>query len=499
MAWAGRVLPFYQATPDGLRPIFVVVGWMLWWECVLHRFSKHGVLGGFVLSTAINTSLIYWIAGTIVHYSETPRGLAWGVVTLLGCYMAVYEGGIAWVGKALRNYNSGRTAAVMGTAWGGLVLKSQILSGFPWGDASTALVSWPFLVQSCALFGGFGLSALVITTTYVLHCPLWNKSRMALSWLFVWIPLIVYGFLTVHGLEQGFLKTPRMFVRMVQPNTPINLASELSYERFKRLIELSRLDTAKGVDLVVWPEGALPMTFTPGTIGWQEIQRLQKTNQAWLLVSTERWDFVGEDRPRVFNSALFIDENGNIDNYYDKVHLVPFGEYVPMRRILFFVDKLTGGFLDFSAGLEGYHKVRTPFANLGVLVCFESVFPAAARALYQAGVEAVIVLTNDAWFGKTSGAFQHLEHTRLRAVEIRRSVVFVANSGYSAVITPWGGIQTITPLFQERAVDVPVSLRSFTSFYGKLGSWLDWLGPLLFLAVSLKGRLKEHRKTGKKG
>jgi len=150
------------------------------------------------------------------------------------------------------------------------------------------------------------------------------------------------------------------------------------------------------------------------------------------------------------NSAFLLRPDGVPAGRYDKVHLVPYGEYVPLRKIFPFIGKLVVGVGDFRPG-EGFHPIRGEGWNLGVLICYEGIFPEAARAYKREGATLLVNITNDAWFGRTSAPYQHLSMTVFRAVETRLYLVRAANTGISAIVDPAGKILSRTPIF-ERAV-----------------------------------------------
>ena len=492
-AVALRVLPFFQSTPALLRPFLLAAGWAAWWKWIATRSGKGAFRRGWAASTLVYLWMLYWLIGTITRYSDTPWGVSAGVVGLLALYLGAYDAVLALGAVSFPATVKGRIA-LFGLAWGLLVLKSRLFTGFPWGDPAVVLADWPPLVQSADLIGSMALSAGFVVTLYEFVRP-GATRRAAAAGLAMWIALAAYGGIRMRAFDSDSTAS-RVRVLMVQPSVPQELKmSGETAAGFFRMLALSRLSPPGSVDLVVWPEASVPVPLTPGSRAWGRLQRLQRKNRVPLLLGADRWVRAREGALKVHNSAFLVDEQGRVRDFYDKVHLVPFGEYIPLRSVLFFVDKLAGGMYDIQPGME-YRPLHSAKGDLGVLICFESVFPDAARALQRRGARVLIVITNDAWFGWTSGAFQHLQHTRLRAVETRRSVIFVANSGPSAVVDRAGRIRRRTGLFEITAEPVEVALEPRRTGYGEVGGLLDPAAPVACLLIGgwdwLRRRL-EHR------
>jgi apolipoprotein N-acyltransferase len=206
------------------------------------------------------------------------------------------------------------------------------------------------------------------------------------------------------------------------------------------------------------------------------LQALSRELRAPILVGTIDVDETSP--PRLYNTAFFLTERG-IAGRYDKIHLVPFGEYVPLSSVIGFVR----GWAEFIADLEPGARAMVfpgPPAPLGVVICYEGIFPELMREFVRGGARLMVNMTNDAWFGRTDGPWQHLAMYPFRAVEHRTAVVRAANTGVSAVIAPSGQIIRRLTLFRRGAVSEPVPLRSRLTLYTRFGEWLAYLS----LAVS---------------
>jgi apolipoprotein N-acyltransferase len=176
----------------------------------------------------------------------------------------------------------------------------------------------------------------------------------------------------------------------------------------------------------------------------------------------------------LYNRAYLLDGDGMLIGYYDKIHLVPFGEYVPWKKILFFVDKLVQAAGDFASG-EKAVVLDLPPAKAGVLICYEAIFPELSRDLVNAGANFLVNLTNDAWFGRSSAPYQHLSMAVLRSVENRVPMARCANTGISGFIDSRGSILQVTSLFEDATMLGNIQLGDGKTFYTRFGDWVAWI------------------------
>jgi len=506
VVWAAG---FFQATPPWLRPVLAVLGAALWMRWV-GRAGSAGPAGwtGWAAGTGFYMAVLGWLPATVATYSTTPRPVAWLLVFLLAAYLGAYWGLWAWAVVRLRRY------PWVGRAWpwaGGLLwvglsqVRSTVLTGFPWGHVETLLVEWPWVVQWADLLGGFAVGGWLLLAGWTLQALIGAMAEGGrrtvgrgfaprLPWpalfglILLWVLPWAYGRWAQRHWQAQAARTETLAVRIVQPSIPqdLKMTALRALDWFRRQVDLSRLDEPGRVRLVVWPEGSVPFYLGPDTVWWGLLQDLQRHNRAYLLLGADRW--ARQSPPVVHNSVFLLDPELRVVDFYDKVHLVPFGEYVPLASVLFFVDRMVQGIGDFTPGAR-LKTVASPWGPLGVQVCFESIFPDLSRRLVRAGARLLITVTNDAWFGRSSGAFQHLLHTRLRVVETRRAMLFVANSGISARLDPDGTLRWKTPLWAETAVDddrVPLMTGGLTVWvrWGWVIDTWNWVATLGLLGLA---------------
>ncbi len=237
-------------------------------------------------------------------------------------------------------------------------------------------------------------------------------------------------------------------------------------------------------DLVVWPESPAP--FAEGDPRFLEAMRsVAQAAQAPLVVGSIGMDFSPEDQAwRDFNSAMVIGADGARVGRYDKIHLVPFGEYVPFSNLLFFARKLTGRVSSFTRGSE--RKVfRLNGRRYGVFICYEAVFADEVRQFVRLGAQVLVNISDDGWYGDTSAPWQHLNMARMRAIENRRWLLRDTNNGVTAAIDPYGRVRQSIPRHQVGALAARFGFRDDVTFYTEHGDVFAWLCAILATGIGV--------------
>jgi apolipoprotein N-acyltransferase len=240
-------------------------------------------------------------------------------------------------------------------------------------------------------------------------------------------------------------------------------------------------------DLVVWPESPAPFVEQDARFQ-QALGSIARQVQAPLVVGNVGMDFSAEENSwRDYNSALVVSATGARVGRYDKIHLVPFGEYIPFKHLLFFARKLTGRVSEFSRG-EDRKVFRLPTTNngahrYGVFICYESVFADEVRHFAQLGAEVLVNISDDGWYGDTSAPWQHLNMARMRAIENRRWILRDTNNGITAVIDPYGRVRQSIPRHQTDALPAGYAFRDDVTFYTAHGDLFGWLCVILSLML----------------
>jgi apolipoprotein N-acyltransferase len=296
--------------------------------------------------------------------------------------------------------------------------------------------------------------------------------------------LFIYGNIGITSVEDGVLGAPKPRVAAIQGNIDQGIKWDPAFQisTTKKYVKMTLAAASSQPDLIVWPETATPFYFKTSTKLTRLVTETVRKANVPLLVGSPSAEGVKGNRT-YYNSAYMVSANGQATGRYDKVHLVPFGEYVPLKSLLSFAGKMVAQVGDFSSGEKGKTLFwRDKLPPVGVQICFEIIFPALSRSLVKNGAGLLVNLTNDAWFGKSAAAYQHFSMAVFRAIENRRSLVRCANTGISGVVDPAGRILGQTVLFEDAVVDQAVPILSGITMYTRFGDFLP-ISCLLVLGI----------------
>jgi apolipoprotein N-acyltransferase len=391
--------------------------------------------------------LCYWIQFTLAKYGGTGQAGGWALFVLFSLAKGIQMALFGWLAaRLLRTRWAVPGAAALWTffEW------THQYTGFAWLILGNATIDWPYLPRLAPITGVYGLSfALALISAAIV------KRQWA--WLAV---LAIPAFLPALPPAQPGAHT----ALVVQPNIPEEEEwTEPSVRRMdQRLAELSI--PSRPVDFVVWPEVPAPIYDTD--TGLPSIAAT--AHAAFLTGVVSR---TPEGAP--LNSALLLSPQGRFISKYDKVNLVPFGEFVPWPFELV-TRKISSEAGDYHAGTRPVVADR-----IGTFICYESVFPAYIRQFARDGAQIFFNLSNDAWFGKSAARFQHFEIVRMRAVENRRWVIRSTNNGISAAIDPAGRVAQQEPPYREATANMTFNYEPSTTFYTRHGDWFIYLCVLI--------------------
>jgi len=461
---------------------------------------------GMFAGLAHYISLIYWLAYTMNTYGNLPYALGVPILFLFAFYLSLF-----WAAFTVMVHRTCHHPVFMlvsaPAAWVGLeFLRSVLFTGFPWGIVGHCLYRRQIFIQICDITGAYGLSGIIVLCnaaafigTLWLSGRNWRNNRVsgssamvaAVASLMALVMCIGYGIWRGGEMERQLADKPRVRAAVVQGNIAQSLKWDPSHQvqSIEKYLELSNAASRWAPDLVVWPETATPFYFgVQARLTHKVIDGVRDTGTDFLFGSPS-YLVTGTDQA-YFNSAYLVLSDGTVAGRYDKAHLVPFGEYVPLRKWLPFLGKIVAHVGDFRSGLPG-KVLPWDRGDLGVLICYEVIFPELSRAMAGNGATILVNITNDAWYGHSSAPFQHFSMPVFRAVENRRSLVRAANTGISGFIDPVGRILETTPLFEDAVIaqSIPVFDRiTIYTQWGDVFAWLCAVISLLFLFRSVVRR-----------
>jgi apolipoprotein N-acyltransferase len=448
---------------------------------------------GFLAGLVHQGTLLYWIVGVMHHYGHLPMVLCALILALLVFYLSLYPGLFAMVASQLR----ARSLPYYLTGpflWAALeYIKSFFLSGFPWEYLGHSQYNQLHLIQISDILGVYGLSALIMAVNGVLFEFSDTISRHR---TFSWKPLLGVGLLIVGFLTYGTWRiektdttieaAPKRTVALIQGNIDQSVKWLPSFQRetLRRYAALSAEALRHSPDLIIWPETALPFYFLHDGDLTTQVLELVRTSGVHFVLGSPSFRGTGQTI-QYYNSAYLVGPTGKVVGKYDKIHLVPYGEYVPLKRYFPFLGKMVEAVGDFDSGKKG-QVLSWGHESIGILICFEAIFPELAGSMVRNGAQLLINITNDAWFGRSSAPYQHLSMVVFRAVENHLAVARAANTGISAFVDPVGRLLDQTPLFEEAVRTRALPVMNHKSFYARHGdifamgciliSVLIWIG-----------------------
>jgi apolipoprotein N-acyltransferase len=430
------------------------------WRFLLGEFT------GFVYWFCV----CYWIQFVLEYHGGMGRWGGWGTFVLFSVLKAIHMGLFSVLAAVL--IKTRYAIPAIAALWTGIE-RTHATFGFAWLDLGNAAIDMALPMRIAPYLGVYGISflfALMGTTVAVL---ILNRNRRDLYWLAVTPALLLLPALPapVAGTETAVA---------IQPNMSEDEQwTQASAARSRdHLIAISREAALRnGARLILWPEVPGPLYYYQDFTFREEAARLARDTHAQFLFGT-----VGETpQGAPLNSAVLLRPDGDLEDRYDKINLVPFGEYVP--RVFNFVNRITKEAGDFAPGTR-FVVFPMNGHTMGVFICYESAFPADVREFAKLGANLLVNISNDGYFGKSAAREQHLSIVRMRAAENRRWLLRATNDGITVAIDPAGRVTERWPMYQEAVGRMSFNYTNGTTFYTEYGDWFAW-GCLLAAAAGL--------------
>ncbi len=445
---------------------------------------------GFIAGLAHYLTLVYWIVTVLATYGGLNVPVSLGIMLLLCLYLSLYPALFALLFNYLKD--SRLRSLLTAGVWVSLeYMRAHLLTGFPWCLLGYSQFRHPILIQIADTVGVYGLSFLIVGSNALIYALIFNsqsKSRKRYLGLEISVMLLLFVLTLTYGNyrlseyegKSGEGKSVRAAI--VQGNVDQSVKwnpafQEETLDRYRRMTLALRDFRPR---IIVWPETAVPFFFQDNSHLTEEVLDIARESGAYLIFGSPAYK-EEMSRIRYYNRVFLLSPMGRLAGHYDKVHLVPFGEYVPLKRFLPFVHRLVPAAGDFDQGKE-VSPLKIPGLSAGALVCYEAIFPEISREHVKKGANILVNLTNDAWFGMTSAPYQHLIMSLFRAVETRRPLIRAANTGFSAFIDKRGEIISRGDLFREEVLMEEVGLGDNTlTFYTRYGDVFAYLLILICL------------------
>lgn len=490
-----------------------LMSWTAWFAIVPLLLSisgdsmKQAALKGFAAGLAHSLTLFAWIVYTMHVYGFLPYYACVPVLFLLASYIALYTA-LATAAFSFSGNSTLFSVLSFASAWVCAdYLRGILFTGFPWGFLGYSQYENLELIQAADIGGVYAVTFAVVIFNCFLFWSLKtsydsrnNYRNIPLFRIFAVISAaavfsgayIYYGNSRLREIQAETGSSPEPEIAVIQGNIDQSVKWEPAFQVFtvEKYLKMSVLAAEKKPDFIVWPETAAPFYFLHDTFLTGTLIDSVKENGIDLVFGSPYVMFRNKEA-EYYNSVYTLDSSGKVTGRYDKTHLVPFGEYTPLKEWIPFIGKMVPLEGDFSTGEKG-KLLESGGLKLGSQICYEIIFPELSRIMVKNGADLIINVTNDAWFGKTGAPVQHFAISVFRAVENRRTLVRAANTGFSGFVEPSGKVTGMTALFEDAVISGKAPVLKTKSFYTSHGDiFVGVCGAgliLLILSKLLKSR-----------
>jgi len=474
---------------------------------ILKKSPKQSFFLGLTAGFSYYTILIYWIPSVPAHYGSLSIGVSIVIYILFVLFLALFWAFFCLLWTKIFESFPRLIFLLCPFLWISFeYIMTHLLTGFPWGLLGSSQYLNIYFIQLASITGVYGLSfVLVLFQSLFLYSIKYREKAPFFIGLAFVLLIHLGGFLSLKknpSIENSFTAS------VIQGN----VSSDIYWDKisikevwslFDQHLELSRKAFEKGSRLIIWPEFSIPLCFSCSYGLFQDFkeklfQFVQETRCTLLLGTNENIGSPGNIR--YYNTALCLSPDLSLSHYY-KMHLVPFGEYTPYKKIFFFIEKMTHAIGDITPGTQ-YSLHRFESTKFGSPICYEIIFPDLIRKFVKKGANFLVTITNDGWYGKSSAPYQHFSIAVLRAVENRRYLLRAATTGISGIIDPFGRILSKSELMTKTHLTGDITPSQALTFYTKYGDILP-IGSLtltaIFLILAMVKRKNERKRAGFKG
>jgi apolipoprotein N-acyltransferase len=467
---------------------------------------KAAFFAGLLSGAVYFAGTLYWLVETMTTFGGLQTWLAVVAAALLVAYLALFPAAFSVMfARSYRAYGF-RAYLLAPCIWVTTELGRQYLwDGFPWALLGYSQVTALPIAQSASVVGVYGVSwllalvaasaaALVLergrakwrlagaVAALVAVTAVWGSARLASS------PLTSAGEPVRVAVIQGNIFQD-------DKNAAYSGNTEIADLIAQRYIDMTRQALAAGATFIMWPESSTPFYFERDLVRGGAIRRLAAEAGATLLIGSDQVEPVrattDTQKPReaYYNAAFLVKPDGQVGAVYRKMHLVPFGEYVPLQSLLFFVGPIVEAVAGFSPGRD---PVLLPIGThvASTAICYEVIFPNLIRRFVADGSELLTTITNDAWYGRSSAAYQHWDQASMRSIEQGRYLARAANTGISGFVDPYGRVLEKTELFRPAILLKDLRFLTHRTIYSRTGDLVAWLSLAVVAAALLGARRK---------
>jgi apolipoprotein N-acyltransferase len=433
---------------------------------------------------------IYWTSTVVATFGQLPLALALVAMLLLAAYLALFPALTAVVTSRLVSRAGGSALFFAPAAWVATEFgRGYLFGGFPWVPLGNTQVTVLPIAQLASLLGVYGLSALVVFVNAAIAFSVLTPGRARVK--AIGAAAAVLAATAAWGtwrIAEGGLTRDGVPLRvgLIQGN----IAQEDKWNPaearriFTTYVAMSRDAVRRGAEFVMWPESSTPFSFEEDLQGGLVRELARETGVPILFGSDQT---VHGAEPRHYNAAFMLGADGRTAAVYRKIHLVPFGEFVPLADWLSFFPPLVQTLAGFAPFTPGDSMVMLPVGShlISTAICYEVVYPSLVREAVAGGSELLTTITNDAWYGQSSAPYQHFALASMRAIEQGRYLARAANTGISGVVDPYGRVVSASALFEQVGLVEEVRLLTHRTVYASFGDLIAYVAIALTAAALL--------------
>ena len=461
---------------------FCLIFWIL---CIRDKSPGKSFLISFLIGVVFFTVTMYWITYTITKYGNLHFLISFFLNILLASYLSLFFGLFGLVFSWVRKKISLNVALILAPSiWVVLeYIRGHFFTGFPWNLMAYSQYMFLPIIQIGEFFGPYGLSWLILSfntaIVFILINKKYYKTHQKIIYpaaiIIVFICCLIFGSLRIDK----YPKDKNINIALIQGNTDQGRSWTIDdcNRNLKKHSMMILQAAGENADLAILSESALRcFGFNEENMFGDMMQRLSRESGLDLVFGSATSSPGGAESRRYYNSAVLLRADGSEPQIYNKIHLVPFGEYLPFRKILFFVDKFSKGVIgDFAHGDNYTGLTLSNGHRFGAGVCYEILFPELMRQFTKNDAEFLANITNDTWYGETLMPYHHFALSVFRAVENRKFVVRAANSGFSGIVAPDGRILKRSQLFSKEIIIYSIHPNRIKTIYSRFGDWFVYM------------------------
>ncbi|HEV8660761.1 MAG TPA: apolipoprotein N-acyltransferase [Thermoanaerobaculia bacterium] len=444
---------------------------------------------GWISQTIAWLIMVPWVVRVMSHYGGLPYFLGVLIFVAMSLVLGLYGAVFGVVVYRIRPGASLGRWLIVPLAWASIeYARTYLLTGFPWNLLAAALVDFSSLIQFDRVAGPYLIGAMMLVPSVLIAWMIVARPRRAAALFAVGGVIVLMFVWWATGLVASKLivrpsGTPPITAALLQPNISQEMRWDSANlaEIYQQMMTMTADAIDRGATIVIWPESTVPLSFGSTDFYRNAIESISRARGADIILGSVAED--ARQTNKLWNAAFLVSDGRTI-GHYDKIRLVPFGEYVPLRKMLFFANKLVRAVGEFEFGTND-RPLRGKL-SYGPAICYEVVFPQIAATQVRNGADVLVTITNDAWYDGTSAPRQHLNQARLRAIEDDRYLLRAGTTGISAAVDPAGTILEEIPMGRRGTIFAKFQPRRTMTPYVRFGDWFAWVAIAIVLFAIFK-------------